>query len=124
MTAITGNGGKLEWVNDGFCDDMNNIEECIYDGGDCCGVNTNRRFCLNCECIGKSYKTWKIITCHIEKSCFWILDFTCSVDADCHQGYCEDKKCVCLDGHAYKEDCSFKGCEYDTGITLKVKCMS
>ena len=49
---------------------------------------------------------------------FLILAFTCSVDADCHQGYCEDKKCVCLDGHAYKEDCSFEGCEYDTGIIL------
>ena len=49
----------------------------------------------------------------IEKSCFWILDFTCSIDADCHQGYCEDQKCVCLPGHAYKEDCSVGGCEYD-----------
>ena len=56
LIAVTGNGGKLEWVNDGFCDDMNNNEECNYDGGDCCGIKANRRFCLNCECIGKSYK--------------------------------------------------------------------
>ena len=44
---------------------------------------------------------------------FLILAFTCSVDGDCHQGYCEDKKCVCLDGYAYSEDCSFEGCEYE-----------
>ena len=44
---------------------------------------------------------------------FWISDFTCAVDADCNQGYCEDQKCVCLDDNAYKHDCSIPGCEYD-----------
>ena len=47
------------------------------------------------------------------KKCFCILGFTCSVDADCHQGYCEDQKCICLPGSAYKKDCSISGCEYD-----------
>ena len=42
---------------------------------------------------------------------FFLLEFTCSVDADCNQGYCEDKKCICLDGFQYKKDCSFSGCE-------------
>ena len=54
-----GRGGKLEWVNDGFCDDMNNNEACQYDGGDCCGVYVNRRFCLECKCISKSYNLCK-----------------------------------------------------------------
>ena len=54
LIDVTGNGGKLEWVNDGFCDDMNNNEACNYDGGDCCGVYSNKRFCLKCECISKS----------------------------------------------------------------------
>ena len=40
-----------------------------------------------------------------------MLDFVCSVDADCHQGYCEDQICFCLDGYAYKEDCSIVGCK-------------
>ena len=46
--------GKLEWVNDGLCDDMNNNEACNYDGGDCCGVNIAKHFCAKCECKRKS----------------------------------------------------------------------
>ncbi len=45
--------GKLNWVNDGFCDDMNNNKACNYDGGDCCGVYTDKRFCFECKCIRK-----------------------------------------------------------------------
>ena len=43
-----------------------------------------------------------------------MLEFTCRVDADCNNGYCEDGKCVCLNDYNFKEDCSFKGCEYDS----------
>ena len=46
--------GKLDWVNDGLCDDMNNNEACNYDGGDCCGVNIAKHFCAKCECKRKS----------------------------------------------------------------------
>ena len=45
-------GGKSEWINDGFCDDMNNNVACDYDGGDCCGTKSNK-FCLDCKCICK-----------------------------------------------------------------------
>ena len=41
------------------------------------------------------------------------LEFTCSIDAECNYGFCEDGKCTCLDDYQLKEDCSFKGCEYD-----------
>ena len=41
------------WVGDGFCDDANNIEECDYDGGDCCGINVQNNFCVNCTCTGR-----------------------------------------------------------------------
>ena len=51
-----GNDGKLEWVGDRFCDDMNNNEACNYDGGDCCGTLADKRFCLQCQCICKSIK--------------------------------------------------------------------
>ena len=47
----TDGGGKWGWVNDGFCDDMNNNEKCEFDGGDCCGVNVDKRYCLDCRCI-------------------------------------------------------------------------
>ena len=42
-----------------------------------------------------------------------VSDFTCSVDEDCHQGYCENQKCICLPGSAYKEDCSISGCKFN-----------
>ena len=37
---------------DGFCNDETNNEECLYDGGDCCGSCVNRDYCTNCFCIG------------------------------------------------------------------------
>ena len=46
-------GGLSEWIADGFCDDINNIKNCSYDGGDCCGSTIQRHFCIKCECIGK-----------------------------------------------------------------------
>ena len=39
-------------VGDGYCDDETNIAECSYDGGDCCGLNVNRKFCRTCKCLG------------------------------------------------------------------------
>ena len=47
--------GKSEWIGDGFCDDINNNEQCHFDGGDCCGSNVKRHFCMNCTCIGKFF---------------------------------------------------------------------
>ena len=44
----------MQWVNDGFCDDMNNNDACDFDGRDCCGVHVNRQFCLECKCLSKS----------------------------------------------------------------------
>ena len=35
---------------DGLCDDENNVPDCNWDGGDCCGdvIDT---FCVACECL-------------------------------------------------------------------------
>ena len=38
------------WQGDGRCDDINNIEVCKFDGGDCCGSNVDKSFCKQCEC--------------------------------------------------------------------------
>ena len=35
----------------GFCDDNNNVPECNYDGGDCCGSCVNKEFCSTCACL-------------------------------------------------------------------------
>ena len=26
----------MNWISDGYCDDINNNFECSFDGGDCC----------------------------------------------------------------------------------------
>ena len=37
-------------LTDGFCDDENNKRECGWDGGDCCGNNVKIEYCTVCEC--------------------------------------------------------------------------
>ena len=40
------------WFNDTFCDDENNLPDCLYDGGDCCQENPPLhwdQFCQLCE---------------------------------------------------------------------------
>ena len=44
--------GRTEWLGDGFCDDINNNEDCGFDYGDCCGSNVKKHFCMNCTCLG------------------------------------------------------------------------
>ena len=45
-------GGRGEdYADDGICDDANNIEECQWDGGDCCGDNVNTQYCEDCACL-------------------------------------------------------------------------
>ena len=38
------------WINDGYCDDVTNTEECLYDGGDCCLEEISNQFCTTCFC--------------------------------------------------------------------------
>ena len=58
-------GGIRAWIGDGFCDDMNNNENCIlnrtdnagggieqFDGGDCCGTDAMHNYCIECICFG------------------------------------------------------------------------
>ena len=54
-------GGKSEWIGDGFCDDMNNQELCDYDYGDCCGAFKQIHFCMKCECISKLIFTYNVL---------------------------------------------------------------
>ena len=39
-----------ELIGDGICDDLNNIQDCQFDGDDCCDENSNFNFCYLCEC--------------------------------------------------------------------------
>ena len=46
---------KPHWINDNWCDDMNNIEACNWDGGDCCGANVNTKYCTDCQCLDPNF---------------------------------------------------------------------
>ena len=49
----------IEWINDGICDDVNNLFLCGFDAGDCCMneiVNTNCHKCI-CHIDGKRHPT-------------------------------------------------------------------
>ena len=53
---------------DGYCDDQNNNEACLFDGGDCCGGVIDPNFCTECLCLEE-------VNCNQG----WIAD-----------GYCDD----------------------------------
>lgn len=38
-------------IGDGICNDGNNIEVCMYDGGDCCLRDLDKSQCTDCNCI-------------------------------------------------------------------------
>ena len=42
--------GIINFIGDGYCDDINNNKECDYDGDDCCGLFINTEHCTFCQC--------------------------------------------------------------------------
>ena len=46
-----------ELIGDGICDDLNNIQDCQFDGNDCCDKNANFNFCYSCECYEEEKDT-------------------------------------------------------------------
>ncbi len=49
-------------VGDGFCDDMSNNEQCLFDGSDCCLDSIQDSFCTECQCheTNKKHPTFSI----------------------------------------------------------------
>ena len=39
---------------DGLCDDGNNIPECDWDDGDCCGCHVEKGHCEDCKCYDEN----------------------------------------------------------------------
>ena len=124
MILNLGRAGKTLWIGDGFCDDANNIEDCNYDGSDCCGISVQKNFCVNCTCTGRcklilsmDYFVFAIscMSLFFETLIFLIyLDkLDCYSDAYCHgSGFCRQGKCMCPSEYNYKKDCSIYGCKY------------
>ena len=48
---------NAEFIGDGICDDLNNIQDCKFDGDDCCDENANFDFCYSCECYKEEKNT-------------------------------------------------------------------
>ena len=46
-------------MGDEICDDDANVFECDFDGGDCCGADSIKDFCLQCQCYSKYWKRLK-----------------------------------------------------------------
>ena len=42
------------WIGDGMCDDMNNNDPCLFDGGDCCLEVVVTDYCSDCLCLDLS----------------------------------------------------------------------
>ena len=55
-------------MGDGFCDDSNNIEDCGYDEGDCCGLTSKKHFCVDCTCKCKQIHNYSKDTFACERS--------------------------------------------------------
>ena len=43
--------GHEQYIADGYCDDKNNVEECQWDGGDCCLDTVLTDYCEDCACL-------------------------------------------------------------------------
>ena len=42
---------RPDWYANGICNDLNNNEACLFDGGDCCGPCNDYLYCSQCQCL-------------------------------------------------------------------------
>ncbi len=98
------------WIADGYCDDNNNTEECLWDGGDCCGSTCeNNTFdcdadadwaACNSECLDPNAND----DCCLDETC----PFTCAGNGliDCWDGSCAENESDCPIQTCTDTDCS------------------
>jgi len=98
--------GNKAYKGDGNCDDENNVDTCDYDGGDCCGPDVSKKYCIKCKCKDPNYKPPKQPDCgnkdykgdgncddnNNKESCEWDGGDCCT---DTKKLYCT--ACKCLD---------------------------
>ena len=97
------------WQGDGYCDDENNNANCAYDGGDCCGNNTNVEYCTHCHCLDPSFQT-TTFQARIQSSGCYFPDWQ-------GDGYCDDDN--------NNADCAYDGgdcCGDDFKIDYCTQC--
>ena len=93
-----------EYIGDGYCDDMNNVEDCQYDGGDCCGPDIYTDYCVECICYESS----------ISSSGTTPTPFTTSGSGATNEGGCESSA-VFLGNGFCEDEYNNEGCQFDGG---------
>ncbi len=48
--VFSGCGANSFMIRDGVCDEITNVERCLYDGGDCCKEDKSTDLCKVCTC--------------------------------------------------------------------------
>lgn len=118
----------------GLCDDVNNIAECDFDGGDCCGNQVQRGQCQSCQCLDeevKKYENSPQWTCLKSSMYNGLCDqvnkdgecrfdgFDCPLPEACSIDLLQNQKCdadmnttVCLSDLGYCDESSWWGNEY------------
>lgn len=126
-------GGIVGYVGDGFCDSINVIEECDYDGGDCCSCTCNDTI-FSCGVAGYDCQDPAVSpVCVNESNSFTppsydyyddFLYYSSSVSPDefpfCHEvggiaPYIGDGKCDVSNSNVY--------CGYDGGDCCSCTCV-
>ena len=112
----------LGFKGNGLCDDANNIPECDYDGGDCCGHFKAKGHCEQCACLDdlqnyyQNLPQWQCQpglmydgVCDMsnkDKSCRFD-GFDCELPALCHGDLLQNHQC--------DEKANFTQCGWDMG---------
>merc|ERR1712203_384155 len=116
-TGAPGNCNE-PWINDNYCDDINNNEECEFDGGDCCQENPAEgwdNYCEACECLDAPEPTTQAPTTvgpvnNGTCNAGWIADSFCDdINNNPECGF-DGGDCCDNDGEGWDNYCSLCEC--------------
>ncbi len=80
---------KLNYLQDGYCDDITNIPECLYDGGDCCCKDFDFSYCSECHCISRN----------MTETCFDFVETTTTQEMTIPPCFVENRACGRIEDH-------------------------
>ena len=117
----------LGFKGNGLCDDANNIPECDYDGGDCCGHFMVKGHCQMCACLDEEmleyqqYPQWK---CKPELMYDGVCDLQNKVSSCRFDGFDCEVSTLCQDPSLLQNrQCdphvNVSQCAFDMGDCLK-----
>lgn len=124
-------GGSIPNVGNGFCDSLNNINECAYDGGDCCPCTCKAHADYGCWQYG-----FYCIDPTVPEACAATFNESnyAGYDDDVYSSFSNDDELVnaypnCTGVYSYISDgwCddenNNQGCDYDGGDCCECTCV-